>query len=925
MKRNLKGYVVFFFFIFCFTLLSSAQVRLKGEISGLVTDDKEEPLPGVTATLTGEKLFQNSLSQVSSEKGIVRFLNLNPGNYQLEFVLQGFNTVKVQNIFVHVGQSTPVHAVLVPETVRVEVTVVAQAPLIETKTSQISTHFSEVLVETIPTPRRIMDFLDATPGINDKGAFGAGGNYDGNAYEQGSYLTYAQGSLTTAVRLNGVDVGNPGWGNTWANPNYDTIEEIQVVGIGASAEYGNFTGATFNIVTKSGTNRLSGGFSTYYTDTSFYGDNSGGIEDLRMGNVPYHYELSAFVGGPIIKETLFFFLAGGYQGRKHKEFGAPGYDILKQPRYHLRLDWLASKSNTFSLMYNNDPINHDNLGLIPNSGTDIAYSRKFRSSTFYASWQSTLSSNTLTEIKYSRYRGRNESDPVSDQPGVLDLRTGVQSGAVSPLQRDRSPHDEVIGSVTHYVDDFLNSTHEFKFGLEYEKSAHERIARNVGGRTMAIVPQGPVDMIWAMEGYELHGKPEVERISGFVQDNIRLNSKITVNLGLRYDRPHLTARGFEGKVAKFSQFSPRLGFSYDINADARNVVHFSYGRFFQKLTTYAFGNSYPLIARDVYYYYSFWPPGEPQATQEWFDRAFQPQFLTRIVGAADLAEVEDGTKLPHTDVFNIGFEKQIGELFAVSVEYIHKRDRNILARADRNQHTYQEEQYTDPWLGNTVAVWRQTDPLPIDLYRTNSDWAKRNHHFMIISLKKQEVGKWNMMASFVWQRSRGNVDNDEGDIQGFFDAPDTDPNYYQNSLRWGDLSWTREYQFKFLATAQLPLGFIVSADFRLMSGNHYNAWAPGYAVGLPMLSSVFLEQRGAREYPWSKYLNMRASKFFMLGSASKLEVILDIFNVFNSDDGWYYFRWPYEVYPLSGESGWGNPHYLFPPRNLRFGVRWTFF
>ena len=72
-----------------------------------------------------------------------------------------------------------------------------------------------MLVENIPTEGKILDLMDAVPGINDKGAYGAGALYD---------TPYAQGSVTSAIRLNGVDVSDINVGNTWVNPSYDTIE-----------------------------------------------------------------------------------------------------------------------------------------------------------------------------------------------------------------------------------------------------------------------------------------------------------------------------------------------------------------------------------------------------------------------------------------------------------------------------------------------------------------------------------------------------------------------------------------------------------------------------------------------------------------------------------------------------------------------------
>ena len=91
---------------------AAAQVRLKGEITGFVFDEGGEPLPGASVVLTGERLLQSSLSAVTNEKGHFRLLNLNPGAYVLEISLAGFNTLKLGNVRVSVGQSEPIRAVL---------------------------------------------------------------------------------------------------------------------------------------------------------------------------------------------------------------------------------------------------------------------------------------------------------------------------------------------------------------------------------------------------------------------------------------------------------------------------------------------------------------------------------------------------------------------------------------------------------------------------------------------------------------------------------------------------------------------------------------------------------------------------------------------------------------------------------------------
>ena len=176
---------------------------------------------------------------------------------------------------------------MIQSALQTEVVVTSRAPLIETRTVQLSTNYSNELVKNIPTARNMLDLMESTPGVNDRGAYGAGGNVDSDYY---------QGSSTSAYLLNGVDVSDLDSGATWVNPNYDTIEEIQVVGVGASAEYGNFSGAVLNVITKAGSNAYHGGLSTYYSDSRLAGNNSGGVIDLNPDNIKYSPEIAGNFG-----------------------------------------------------------------------------------------------------------------------------------------------------------------------------------------------------------------------------------------------------------------------------------------------------------------------------------------------------------------------------------------------------------------------------------------------------------------------------------------------------------------------------------------------------------------------------------------------------------------------------------------------------
>ena len=431
----------------------------------------------------------------------------------------------------------------------------------------------------------MLDLLDTTPGINDKGAFGAGAYYN---------FIYSRGSSTTAVRLNGVDVSNVDVGNTWVNPNYDTIDEVQVVGVGASAEYGNYTGATINVVTKGGSNAYHGSVSAYYDDKSLWGDNSGGIADLKPQIVKYNPEFTTTLGGPLVKEKLFFFLAAGYNTNKIKEYGAPAYANFKQPHFYLKLDWLASKNDTVSLMANSDPLNHSNKGLTPGSGPETAFTSKLSIVTMFASWQHTFGTQTLFEAKYAGYVQRYQAIPYNTTlPSFWNYSSGRKYGSYGLTRDWPSARHEINASLTHYADDFLGGSHEFKFGLEYGSGFNKSLQDCTTGVILSGYNYGGSFAVTGLTGYAYNCRSTVTQLGGFVQDNIQINKKLTLNLGVRVDLPRLTARGFQGTVTQYKNISPRLGLSYDLTGDAKNVLHLHYGRYYDKMTSSGLSFGFP--------------------------------------------------------------------------------------------------------------------------------------------------------------------------------------------------------------------------------------------------------------------------------------------------------------------------------------------
>jgi len=243
-------------FIFAVVNVSVVQAQsiLKGKITGTITDDEGELLPGATVEITSPAMMEKR-SAVTSGRGTYIFLNLPIGNYKLTASLPSFKTVVQEDIAVTAGSSVTVNLALPLGAIEERVTVIGEAPVIDVKTSTIESRIDQAMLDKLPTSRdTFYDLVLSTPGMFDVGK---------NA--MGSPTAYGGDTNQNIFLVNGVDTTNPngaGFGSM-INVNYNTVQEVRVISLGSKAEYGNFSGVAIDVITKSGTDQLQGSVAVY--------------------------------------------------------------------------------------------------------------------------------------------------------------------------------------------------------------------------------------------------------------------------------------------------------------------------------------------------------------------------------------------------------------------------------------------------------------------------------------------------------------------------------------------------------------------------------------------------------------------------------------------------------------------------------------
>lgn len=165
MRKTVISIIAFSLALLLMGSMSYAQ-RRTGSIKGTVTDPEGGALPGVTVTLSGEKLMGGTHSIITNEEGKFRFPSLMPGEYEITASLEGFKTTKRTRLKVSIGRTVTVDVILEPATLEENVTVLAEAPVIDVQKSEISTNIDSELMEIMPMRRfSFFDFVGTTPGI----------------------------------------------------------------------------------------------------------------------------------------------------------------------------------------------------------------------------------------------------------------------------------------------------------------------------------------------------------------------------------------------------------------------------------------------------------------------------------------------------------------------------------------------------------------------------------------------------------------------------------------------------------------------------------------------------------------------------------------------------------------------------------------
>src|SRR6266545_511621 len=312
---------------------SFAQSVSSGTIEGTVKDESNAVLPGVTVTVTSPQLQVGQLVQVSDSAGGYKFVDLPAGTYRLRAELTGFSSAIREDLRLTVGFNARIDLTLKLGAMEESVTVSGQSPVVDVSSTTASVAFTKEVLDSIPRGRDLQNVFAMAPGVTQAVA-DVGGSTMAQRQNLSSYGVLSQPKL----QVEGMNITMGADQNTAIYFNDSTLEEVQIRTSGNDAEV-SVPGISMVAIMKSGGNDFHGTYQVSTESPKFQADNLN--DALRAQGLTAtsplknFYDLSADLGGRLIRDKLWFYGAYGRQAKNEGLLGfasGPGADRSEERR-----------------------------------------------------------------------------------------------------------------------------------------------------------------------------------------------------------------------------------------------------------------------------------------------------------------------------------------------------------------------------------------------------------------------------------------------------------------------------------------------------------------------------------------------------------------------------------------------------------------
>jgi hypothetical protein len=905
---------------------------LTGTIEGVVKDEQGGALPGVSVTLTGKRGINAATTNAAGE---YRFGGVDVGTYSVTASLGGFRSKRQDNVTVWSGRVSPANLTLAVGGVAETIEVVAEAPVVDVKSSATDNALSQDMLFNLPIrpTNAATGMLNYIPGINNGSAFGGNSDY-GNA-----------------LSIDGVDTRDPEGGSAWVFFNFDLMEQIQVSGLGAPAEYGSYTGAVVNTITKSGGNQWSGLFDAYYTKASLQGNNA--TSDITKKNPALadpaqdrkRLDITGQLGGPIIKDKMFFYLSAQRYQVDDDPTGPVTTHTEVSPRLNGKLTYMPTPNDNLQATFQWD--NYNQTGRTTwgafASTDDLTVKQDSPEAVWGLQWRHVFSPKTFLETKYAGWWGYYYLDPkVQTSPVHYDIASGAYSGSSGVRSYYDRTRQQVNAAISHYAEGF--GKHDLKFGIEIERSwVRDRTSYLFGIYYQDYIGVAPKGKYMAYDyGYDIEGKNQRESL--YAQDSWHVNDRLTINPGVRLDLVRGKSPALDDKtVYDNTNIAPRIGFAYDLTGNGKTVIKGNYGQYYEGMFYSMYFNAVPGTRDFVVYEYDA-HGSKCGPLGNCFSEIDRTPYSRPIT-------VDPNMKHPRVDEWTAGFARALGKDMRLEVTGIWREDKNA------QKSFYPDARWTpvsltytttaDPTLPGTVTGynWANRSASELNHILTNVDGlqyrdpaggvlgtvnAYKKYKGLMFVLDKRFTDRWQGRISYVLSETTGTLSN-----SSYYSVAGANVRFDTPTIGLTNVDGhpvnDRTHELKVFATYQIPkIEVGVNAYWRTLTGRTYT---PYYRFTTRQINYPFSSGRspnlipaGDRRLGTENNLDLRLEKIFKVSGNNRLAIYADIQNVFNTTT----VTAVNTRNPSTSIAGideaivFQAPMALNPPRKCLLGARWSF-
>jgi hypothetical protein len=844
-----------------------AQLTASATLQGTVLDKSGAVVPNAEVKITNPATGLTR-SATTTDSGTYRFDLLPAGNYDVRISAKGFAIASFPRITLSVSQTTTVDATLEPSQQSEVITVEAAAVLVDVTKTDVSLPISTQMVQDLPLNGR--DFVNLAylaPGARPVSS------YDPTKNRVGVFATNGSQGRNVNMTVNGIDNKDNSVGGPVMQLPLEAIQEFNISTQRFSAANGRSEGAAVNVITKSGTNE-------YHGSLYFFGRN----QALNAKNY-FEAEKSDFsrqqfggsIGGPIKKDGTFVFFAlerareqtsinvnptsynelllvQNLGAQPAKTIPTPYYDW----RYNGRLDHRFSSKHNFFVSY----ANQNNRGLNDQSGTNNDLTAgNFTTNQLIlasASLNSVLSNSTVNSVTMGYQYWNNLIDSNKYVPNMAFPGLYFGTNGNVPQQTSQAKWQ--------FRDDMAvnKGDHSLKFGVDFVWEPKLKgffmynatitltfldppsvILGNSAKYPQGFATPGAITTISDTSGDPYYGE-KAKMFGTYFQDDWKVSRRLTLNLGLRYDRDwglfgsevqpraraYLALKSIGSPYAGIPHedtldLSPRVGLAYDLTGSGKHILRAGYGIYFgqtfQNIPLFMEQQANPTLFKVVSY--NSTGPGDmnadivPSTGKRLSEFRFGVDPLpakpapSTTLGPADQGRLMDPNyRNPYTQQWNGGYSLSLTPNSVIEAEYIH-----VLGLHESKAIIINPKQLSLGGARFTDALFTAKGMTPLGRIQDNQSINRSRYDGLNIAYRKRMSHRFTVNTSYVLSRAVGY----QGYAAGFGNAP-TDLNNIFAPHDFGPVGSDERHRGTLSAIVELPGGVRFAPMMQIASARPYN-------------------------------------------------------------------------------------------------------